>query len=67
MLTGMFDQLFQPGRRHMEEEANRLALSREEPGDADPGRGPIDLDGGVVVVRPRTPAEPDSSEASADD
>jgi hypothetical protein len=53
MLTGMFDQLFQPGRRHLEEEANRLALSREEPGDSDPGRGPIDLDAGVVVVRPR--------------
>jgi hypothetical protein len=66
MLTGMFDQLFQPGRRHLEEEANRLALSREEPGDSDPGRGPIDLDGGVVVVRAPQRAEAES-ESSADD
>nr|WP_246143295.1 DUF6191 domain-containing protein [Actinacidiphila oryziradicis] len=53
-MTGMFDELFQPGRRHLEEEQNRLALTRDEPGDADPGRGPIDLDAGVVVVRARS-------------
>ncbi|MFE6059122.1 DUF6191 domain-containing protein [Streptomyces sp. NPDC056431] len=56
----MFDplaELFAPGRRHTEEELRRQALTREDPGDADPSRGPIDLTSGRVTIRaPRHPA-----------
>ncbi|MEV4433802.1 DUF6191 domain-containing protein [Streptomyces sp. NPDC049585] len=46
-------ELFAPGRKHTHEEERRLELTREDTGDADPGRGPIDLDSGHVVIRPR--------------
>ncbi|MFE5944023.1 DUF6191 domain-containing protein [Streptomyces sp. NPDC056480] len=50
-------ELFAPGRRHTEEELRRQALTREDPGDADPSRGPIDLTSGRVTIRaPRRPA-----------
>ncbi|MFE0778681.1 DUF6191 domain-containing protein [Streptomyces sp. NPDC058861] len=59
----MFDpmaELFAPGRRHTEEERQRLALTREDPGGADPGRGPVDLRSGRVTIRvPRAEAEGD--------
>ncbi|MEU0739388.1 DUF6191 domain-containing protein [Streptomyces sp. NPDC006134] len=51
----MFDvlqELFAPGRKHTRDEQNRLELTREDAGDGDPGRGPIDLASGKVVVRP---------------
>ncbi|WP_198035141.1 DUF6191 domain-containing protein [Streptacidiphilus rugosus] len=48
---GIFDDLFAPGRRHTEEERNRLEWTRDEEGEGDPHRGPIDLDGGHVVIR----------------
>ncbi|MCD7444923.1 DUF6191 domain-containing protein [Streptomyces lincolnensis] len=47
-----FEELFSPGRKHTTDEQNRLELTREDVGDGDPGRGPIDLTSGVVVVRP---------------
>jgi hypothetical protein len=54
----MFEELFAPGRKHTRDEQNRLELTREDVGDGDPGRGPIDLSSGkVVVVRPAEPAE----------
>ncbi|MFD7749935.1 DUF6191 domain-containing protein [Streptomyces sp. NPDC059698] len=46
-----FEQLFAPNRRHTEEERRRQELVLEDAGDADPGRGPIDLAGGVVLIR----------------
>lgn len=49
-----FEELFAPGRKHTHDEQKRLELSREDVGDADPGRGPIDLASGKVVVRPAT-------------
>ncbi|MBT3153542.1 hypothetical protein HTV45_22195 [Streptomyces sp. CHD11] len=52
-----FEELFAPGRRHTREEQNRLELTREDVGDADPGRGPIDLVSGKVTVRAPTPPE----------
>lgn len=53
------DELFAPGRRHQEEERRRLALTREDAGDNDPSRGPIDLGSGRVTIRvPGPPAEP---------
>jgi len=48
---GIFDELFSPGARHREEERNRLELTRDEDGDSEPDRGPIDLDSGAVVIR----------------
>ncbi|BBC32745.1 uncharacterized protein SGFS_040390 [Streptomyces graminofaciens] len=57
-----FEELFAPGRKHTRDEQNRLELTREDVGDNDPGRGPIDLASGKVVVRP-----PDADEAAQED
>ncbi|WP_182453508.1 DUF6191 domain-containing protein [Streptacidiphilus sp. P02-A3a] len=51
----MFEDLFLPGARHREEERNRLELTRDEDGDNEPDRGPVDLDSGAVVIRVPTP------------
>lgn len=48
-----FEEIFAPGRKHTDDERNRLALTRVDVGDGDPGRGPIDLASGKVTVRPR--------------
>ncbi|MGH4034395.1 DUF6191 domain-containing protein [Actinomycetota bacterium Odt1-20B] len=56
-----FEELFAPGRKHTEDEQNRLELTREDPGDNDPGRGPIDLSSGKVIVRPPAKGEEPSS------
>ncbi|MGM0350608.1 DUF6191 domain-containing protein [Streptomyces sp. Adlamb9] len=50
-----FSELFTPGRKHTRDEQNRLELTREEVGDSDPGRGPIDLTSGKAVIRLPTP------------
>ncbi|MCH0565833.1 MULTISPECIES: DUF6191 domain-containing protein [unclassified Streptomyces] len=60
-----FEELFAPGRKHTRDEQNRLELSREEVGDADPGRGPVDLASGKVVVR-RPPADAQDGAAAGD-
>ncbi|MDH6700330.1 DUF6191 domain-containing protein [Streptomyces sp. MAA16] len=54
-----FEELFSPGRKHTTDEQNRLELTREDVGDGDPGRGPVDLASGKVVVRrpDREPAD----------
>lgn len=53
----IFETLFAPGRKHSHEEQRRLELTREDVGDGDPHRGPIDLTSGKVVVRaPTAPA-----------
>lgn len=58
----IFEELFAPGRKHTRDERKRLELTREDVGDNDPGRRPIDLASGKVVVRPprrsRDDAEP---------
>ncbi|MEV5875709.1 DUF6191 domain-containing protein [Streptomyces sp. NPDC052101] len=46
-----FEELFAPGRKHTRDEQNRLELTVEDVGDADPGRGPIDLTSGKAVIR----------------
>ncbi|MEV5489424.1 DUF6191 domain-containing protein, partial [Streptomyces bobili] len=46
-MFNMFDELFAPGRKHTRDERNRLELTREDVGDADPGHGPIDLASGT--------------------
>ncbi|WP_370880480.1 DUF6191 domain-containing protein [Streptomyces aurantiacus] len=76
----MIEDLFAPGRKHSEDERKRLELTRVDLNDGDPGRGPIDLTSGKVVVRLQThPAgerdddhdhgdetEPDDAAAPAD-
>ncbi|MFC9813178.1 DUF6191 domain-containing protein [Streptomyces virginiae] len=47
----MIEELFNPGRKHTNDEKKRLELSRTDVGDNDPGRGPIDLDSGRVLIR----------------
>ncbi|MEV2217223.1 DUF6191 domain-containing protein [Streptomyces sp. NPDC050997] len=61
-MFNMFEELFAPGRKHTRDEQNRLELTREDVGDGDPGRGPIDLTSGKVVVRPQKPDEESSSQ-----
>ncbi|WP_436844021.1 DUF6191 domain-containing protein [Streptomyces subrutilus] len=47
----MIEELFNPGRKHTDEEKKRLELSRADVNDGDPGRGPIDLESGQVLIR----------------
>ena len=57
---GIMSDIFMPGRRFQEEEENRLEWTRDEEGQGDPHRGPIDLAGGKVVIRlSPPPAEPE--------
>ncbi|MGW0211588.1 DUF6191 domain-containing protein [Streptomyces sp. NPDC003233] len=60
-----FEELFAPGRRHSRDEQNRLELTREDVGDNDPGRGPIDLSSGKAVIRltQPSPAETEPQES----
>ncbi|MES9525357.1 DUF6191 domain-containing protein [Streptomyces capoamus] len=59
-----FEEVFAPGRKHTRDEQKRLELTREDVGDNDPGRGPIDLASGKALIRlppqppPPAPAEP---------
>ncbi|MFE6742812.1 DUF6191 domain-containing protein [Streptomyces tubercidicus] len=45
------EELFAPGRKHTDEERQKLSLVVDDVGDGDPGTGPIDLSSGTVVVR----------------
>ncbi|GAA2447011.1 DUF6191 domain-containing protein [Streptomyces glaucus] len=56
-MFNVFEELFAPGRTHTRDERNRLELTRQDVGDGDPGRGPVDLASGTVVVRLPKPAE----------
>ncbi|MFJ6213124.1 DUF6191 domain-containing protein [Streptomyces sp. NPDC092296] len=56
MFGSIFEELFAPGRKHQEDERNRLLVTRDDEGDAAPGRGPIDLASGQVVVRRPDPS-----------
>jgi hypothetical protein len=65
------DTLFNPGKRHMDEEKRRLQSTREEVGDSSGGRR-IDLESGTVVISRKKPKTPDDVadgeiEDSADD
>ncbi len=53
-MFNMIGDLFAPGRKHSEDERKRLELTRVDLNDGDPGRGPIDLTSGKVVVRLQT-------------
>ncbi|MFI1486481.1 DUF6191 domain-containing protein [Streptomyces sp. NPDC020747] len=63
----MIEELFAPGRKHTDEERKRLELTRVDLNDGDPGRGPIDLASGKVVVRlPTQPGDEPGPEAESD-
>ncbi|MFF9111617.1 DUF6191 domain-containing protein [Streptomyces sp. NPDC014805] len=64
-MFNVFEEVFAPGRKHTRDEQKRLELTREDVGDGDPGRGPIDLASGKVVVRPPR-AETDEDAADED-
>ncbi|MFF2330267.1 MULTISPECIES: DUF6191 domain-containing protein [unclassified Streptomyces] len=50
-MFNFFEELFAPGRKHAAEEQKRLELTRVDLGVGDPGRGPIDLASGKVIVK----------------
>lgn len=64
-MFNLIDELFVPGRKHTEDERNRLNLSRDDEGSSDPARGPIDLESGAVVVRRPPPADGPSEAGAA--
>ncbi|MEU3503449.1 DUF6191 domain-containing protein [Streptomyces hundungensis] len=66
-MFGGLDELFAPARRHTEEERRRQEITLDEVGDSDPGRGPIDLAGGSVVIRVPPPPQHSDRDADADD
>jgi hypothetical protein len=55
------DTLFNPAKRHMDEEKRRLQATREEIGDSSGGKR-IDLESGKVKIRRTTP-KPDAEDA----
>ena len=65
-MFNMFEELFAPGRKHTHDEQKRLELTREDVGDGDPGRGPIDLTSGKVVVRLPKPDDESDDEQDPD-
>ncbi|MDV9202406.1 DUF6191 domain-containing protein [Streptomyces sp. Wh19] len=65
-MFNFFEELFAPGRKHASDEQKRLELSRVDLGVGDPGRGPIDLASGKVVVRASGAGGSASANAVAD-
>lgn len=61
-MFNLMEELFAPGRKHTDDERQRLALTREDLGEGDPHRGPIDLSSGKVTIRlpGPTPADDDA-------
>jgi hypothetical protein len=57
------DTLFNPSKRHMEEEKRRLQATREEVGDNSGGER-IDVESGTVVIK-RKPGAADDAPAKA--
>lgn len=60
------DTLFNPAKRHMDEEKRRLQATREELGDSSGGKR-IDLESGKVTIKRagRTPEADSDSEATS--
>ncbi|MEO6503269.1 MAG: DUF6191 domain-containing protein [Jatrophihabitantaceae bacterium] len=57
------DTLFNPGKRHMDEEKRRLQSTREEIGDSSGGRR-IDLESGTVTISRRNKDAPSAATAT---
>src|SRR3954453_23707863 len=58
------DSLFNPAKRHMDEEKRRLQSTREEVGDSSGGKR-IDLESGRVTIRKPDADEPDEADEPA--
>ncbi|MFI6350020.1 DUF6191 domain-containing protein [Streptomyces sp. NPDC050560] len=65
-MFNLIEQLFAPGRKHTDDEHKRLELTRVDLNDGDPGRGPIDLESGSVVVRLPSQKQPAAEPAAAE-
>ncbi|MFE6667151.1 DUF6191 domain-containing protein [Streptomyces sp. NPDC057697] len=65
-MFNFFEELFAPGRKHASDEQKRLELTRVDLGVGDPGRGPIDLSSGKVVVRPSGAGSEAGADADSD-
>jgi Family of unknown function (DUF6191) len=65
-VVSVFFELFNAGGRHQIEESRRLESMREEEGQAEPGRGPIDLTSGRVFIKPKGKAAEADAEATAE-
>ena len=59
------DTLFNPAKRHMDEEKRRLQSTREEVGDTSGGKR-IDLESGKVVIRRATEEDEPAQDADGD-
>ncbi|MEU5531843.1 DUF6191 domain-containing protein [Streptomyces sp. NPDC020362] len=57
----ILEEVFLPSARHVQEERQRLEWMRDDDGEGDPYRGPIDLDNGIVHIR-IGPKAPESAE-----
>lgn len=55
------DTLFNPAKRHADEEKRRLQSTRQETGDSSGGKR-IDLESGKVTIKRQAKAEPDESQ-----
>jgi hypothetical protein len=59
------DTLFNPAKRHMDEEKRRLQSTREEIGDSSGGKR-IDLESGKVTISRGQPKDADDADGQAD-
>ncbi|MFP3987726.1 DUF6191 domain-containing protein [Streptomyces sp. E11-3] len=50
-MFNLMEEIFAPGRKHTNAERKRLEMTRVDLNDNDPGKGPIDLTSGKVVIR----------------
>jgi len=60
--VSIFFDLFNPNNRHRTEELRRLENTREDESPGAPGRGPIDLNSGTVLIR-----VPEKDDATSED
>ncbi len=64
----IFFDLFSPGQRHRVDEQERLEHTREVEGVGEPGRGPVDLNSGVVLIKASpAPQAEGAAETAAED
>jgi len=64
--VSIFLELFSPGARHRVDEQERLEHTREVEGVSEPGRGPIDLGSGVVLIKPSASLPPRERDEEAE-
>ncbi|MEU2722561.1 DUF6191 domain-containing protein [Streptomyces smyrnaeus] len=51
-MFNLIEELFSPNSKHADDEQRRLEHTRVQEGSNDPGKGPIDLTSGQVLIRP---------------